>query len=296
VILVIGGRSKIGSALIAELLERGEEVRALIRSSESASSFPAAVSTVTGDLADLGSLVVAMNGADRVFVLCGPSKDEFWLNRNAIDAAESAEVMLLVRSSILGADPESSSAFHRDHGTADEYLRDSLVDSTILRPNLFLQNIPESTLPSIDPQGNFYVNAADARISMVDTRDVAAVAAVALTEPGHENQEYDVTGPEALSYSDVAKAIGERKGRTVTYVDAGDEDVREAMRGAGMDGWFAGALVELYQEYRRSGVDGYASRVTDTVERITGRPARSFGALMEELGVASARDASRSAG
>jgi uncharacterized protein YbjT (DUF2867 family) len=131
---------------------------------------------------------------------------------------------------------------------------------------------------------------------MVDTRDAAAGAAVALTEPRHENQMYDVTGPEALSYSDVAKAIGEREGRTVTYVDAGDEDVRKAMRRAGMDEWFAGALVELYQEYRHSGVDGYASWVTDTVERITGRPARSLGALMEELGATPARDASRSAG
>jgi uncharacterized protein YbjT (DUF2867 family) len=296
VILVIGGRSKIGSALIAELLERGEEVRALVRSSKSLNSFPAGVSTVTGDLADLVSLVRAMNEADSVFLLCGPSKDEFWLNRNAIDAAESAEVRLLVRSSILGADPESPSTFQRDHGTVDEYLRDSLVENTILRPNLFLQNIPESTLPSIDPKGNFYINAADARISMVDTRDVAAVAAVALTEPGHENQIYEVTGPEALSYSDVAKAIGELEGRTVTYVDAGDEDVRKAMRGAGMDEWFAGALVELYQEYRRSGVDGYASRVTDTVERITGRPARSLGALLEELDALPARDASQSAG
>ncbi|MBV8991075.1 MAG: SDR family oxidoreductase, partial [Solirubrobacterales bacterium] len=281
-ILVIGGRSKIGSALIPELLERGEEVRALVRSSESANWFPAGVSTVSGDLADPGSLVVAMNRADRVFLLCGPSKDEFWLNRNAIDAAESADVRLLVRSSILGADPDSSSTFHRDHGMADEYLRDSLVDHTILRPNLFLQNIPDSTLPSIDPQGNFYVNAADARISMVDTRDVAAVATVALTEPGHENQECDVTGPEALSYSDVASVIGELEGRTVTYVDALDDGVRSAMLEAGLDDWFASALVELYQDYRRSGVDGYAARVTDTVRRITGRSARTLRGLLEE--------------
>lgn len=203
-ILVIGGRSKIGSALIAELLERGEQVRALVRESESADSFPAAVSMVTGDLADLGPLVSAMSGADGVFLICGPSKDEFWLNRNAIDAAESAEVRLLVRSSILGADPHSPSTFSNDHGTADDYLRDSLVDHTILRPNPFLQNVPESTLPSIDARGNFYLNAAHARISMVDTRDVAAIAAVALTEPGHESEEYDITGPEGLSYSDVA--------------------------------------------------------------------------------------------
>lgn len=282
-ILVVGGRSKIGGALIADLLGRGEYVTALIRSSESASSFPDAVSTIVGDLGDIDSLRAAMNNVDRVFLLCGPAKDEYRLNRNAIDAAASARVSRAVRSSILGADPESPSTFVSDHGRCDAYLRDAPLEYTILRPNLFLQNIPETTIPAIDPGGNFYVNAGDARISMVDTRDVAAVGAAVLTEPGHERQEYDVTGPEALSYSDVASLIGESQGRKVTYVDSSDDDVRGAMLGAGMDEWLVGALVELYQDYRRSGVNGYAAQVTDTVQRVTGRPARTLGGLLEEL-------------
>ena len=153
----------------------------------------------------------------------------------------------------------------------------------IVRPNLFLQNIPESTVPSIDASGTFYVNAGQARISMVDTRDVAAVSAVVLTEPGHSGAHYNITGPEALSYTDVAAKLVGATGRQVSYVDAPDEAVRQALIGAGLNQWFASALIGLYQDYRRSGTDGYAAQVTGTVERLTGRPARSLDDLLGEI-------------
>jgi uncharacterized protein YbjT (DUF2867 family) len=281
-ILVIGGRSKIGAALIAELLGRGEQVRALVRAGEPA-GFPAGTEIVTGDLADEGSLVAAMDGAEKVFVLSSPHPDAVTWHRNAIDAARRTAVQLLARSSILGADRESAAEFISAHTACDRYLQDSGLPYVIVRPNLFLQNIPESTIPSIDASGNFYVDAGQARISMVDTRDVAAVAAVALTEPGHAGAHYDVTGPEALSYADVAAKLTAALGRPITYIDAPDEAVREALLGAGLNQWFANALVGLYQDYRRSGTDGYAAKVTGTVQRLTGHPARSLDDLLGEL-------------
>jgi uncharacterized protein YbjT (DUF2867 family) len=200
-ILIIGGRSKVGAALISELLGRGQQVRALVRAGEAASGLPAAAGAVTGDLADEGSLVTAMEGVEKVFLLSSPHPDAISWHRNAIDAARRTQVQLLVRSSIFGADRESTAEFISAHTTCDRYLEDSGLPHVIVRPNLFLQNIPESTIPSIDASGTFYVNAGDARISMADTRDVAAVAAVALTEPGHTGAAYDITGPEALSYA-----------------------------------------------------------------------------------------------
>lgn len=282
-ILVIGGRSKIGAALIAELLSRGQQVRALIRAREPADGLPAGAEAVTGDLAEEGSLVTAMEGIEKVFLLSSPHPDAVSWHRHAIDAARRSDVQLLVRSSILGADRESPAEFISSHTTCDRYLEDSGLPHVIVRPNLFLQNIPESTVPSIDASGNFYVDAGQARISMVDTRDVAAVAAAVLTEPGHIGAHYDVTGPQALSYSDVAAKLTGATGRQVTYVDAPDEAVRQALLGAGLNQWFAGALVGLYQEYRRSGTDGYAARVTATVKQLTGRPARSLDDLLGEI-------------
>jgi uncharacterized protein YbjT (DUF2867 family) len=278
-ILVIGGRSKIGTALIANLLDRGERVRALVRAGEPAG----AVETVTGDLADEGSLVAAMAGVEKVFLLSSPHPDAVSWHRNAIDAARRAQVQLLVRSSILGAGGDSAAEFISAHTACDRYLADSGLPYVIVRPNLFLQNIPESTIPSIDASGTFYADAGEARISMVDTRDVAAVAAVALTEPGHAGVHYDVTGPEALSYADVAAKLSGALGRPISYVSVPDDAVRQALLGAGLTAWFADALTGLYQDYRRSGTDGYAAQVTGTVQQLTGRPARSLDDLIGEI-------------
>jgi len=225
-ILIIGGRSKIGAALIGELLSRSEQVRVLIRAGKPAGGLPAGAEAVTGDLADEGSLVTAMDGIEKVFLLSSPHPDAVSWHRRAIDAARRTQVQLLVRSSILGADRGSPAEFISAHTTCDRYLEDSGLPHVIVRPNLFLQNIPESTVPTIDASGNFYVDVGQARISMVDTRDVAAVAAIVLTEPGHAGAHYD---------------------------------------------------------YRRSGTDGYAAQVTSTVERLTGRPARSLDDLLGEI-------------
>jgi uncharacterized protein YbjT (DUF2867 family) len=145
-----------------------------------------------------------------------------------------------------------------------------------------MQNVPETTIPSIDADGNFYANAGDARISMVDTRDVAAVAAVLLTQPGHEGSEHDVTGPEALSYADVASKLSAAMGRQVNYVDVLDDAVRAALSGFGLGQWMVDSLVNLYEDYRRSGTDGYAARVSDTVARLVGRAARTLDELLAE--------------
>ena len=286
-ILVIGGRSKIGAALIEELLGRGQQVRALVRAREADGNFPAGVEIVTGDLADEGSLVTVMEGIEKVFVLSSPHPDAVSWHRHAIDAARRTQVQLLVRSSILGADRESPAEFISTHTTCDRYLEASGLPYVIVRPNLFLQNIPESTIPAIDASGTFYVNAGQARLSMVDTRDVAAVAAVALTERGHAGAHYDVTGPEALSYADVAARLSAATGRRVSYADVPDDAARQGLLGAGLDEWFAGALVGLYQDYRRSGTGGYAAQVTGTVQQLTGRPPRTLDNLLTEIAPAS---------
>jgi uncharacterized protein YbjT (DUF2867 family) len=275
-ILVIGGRSKIGSALLDQLGRRQESVRALVRSSEPSAAFPPPIETVTGDLDKPASLEAAMKGVEQVFLLCGPTPDEVALNRNAIDAARASGVRLVVRSSILAADPASTATFVRNHGKSDAYLAQSGLAHVILRPNYFAQNVPESVIPTIDGDGRFYANLGDARVSMVDTADVGAVAAVVLTNPGHAGKTYDVTGPQALSYDDVASTLSSRLGRRVEYVDVPDAAARSALVGAGLGDWLVDSLVSLFAQYRRSGTDGYAAQVTDTVNELTGQPARTL--------------------
>jgi len=106
----------------------------------------------------------------------------------------------------------------------------------------------------------------------VDVRDLAAVAERVLTGPGHEGKTYDLTGPESLSYADVAATLPAVLGRPVRYVDVPPEAAKQSMLAAGMPGWNAAALVELYGVFAA----GRHSRVTDDVERVLGRPPISF--------------------
>jgi uncharacterized protein YbjT (DUF2867 family) len=282
-ILVIGTPTDVGTALIEELLARRENPRALIpRGEENEASFADQVDVAAGDLADPASLVEAMHDVDRVFLLSDPNPDEVKLNSNVIRVAKGVGVRLLVRSSILGANPSSPAAVIRDHGQSDRYLEQSRVPYVILRPNLLLQSVVDRTIPSIDAGGRFCVNAGSARISMVDARDVAAVAAAVLTEPGHEGRRYDVTGPEALSYAEVGRRLARASGWPTTYVDISDEVMRERLLSSGMDPWHAAAEVELFEEYRRGGAFGYASAVTETVERLTGRAPRTLDHVIAE--------------
>lgn len=282
-ILVIGGRSKIGSALVRDLLLDRARVSVLTRNAQEGRAMPEGVETVAGDLADPASLARAMRGVGKVFLLSSPHADAVRWHSNAIRAAGEAGVRLLVRSSIIGADRDSPAEFVQAHVESDRELIASGVPYAIVRPNLFLQNIAESTIPSIDGGGRFYVNAGQARISMVDTADVAAVARVLLTQPGHEGEALAVTGPAAVSYSDVAAALSRHLGRTLAYVDVPDDAVRQSLLGFGLSAWFVDALVGLYGDYRRSGPDGYASEVTDTVRRLTGRAPRSLTEYLEAL-------------
>src|ERR1700744_4169333 len=115
-----------------------------------------------------------MDGAEKVFLLSSPHPDAVRWHRNAIDAARRTQGQLLVRSSILGADRETPAELIAAHPECARYLESSGLPYAIVRPNLFQQNGPESTIPSIDGSGAFYADAGQARLSMVDTPDAAA--------------------------------------------------------------------------------------------------------------------------
>ncbi len=272
-ILVVGGGSRTGRELIRLLQASGTAVRVLARTPEPAGD---SLETVSGDLAKPATLDRAMDGADKVFLLGPAHHDETAWYRNAIDAAARAGARHLVASSILGADPDSPARFIRHHGVADAHLRESGVPWTILRPNMYMHNVTSLWPPTIGPDGNYYAPAGEARISTVDARDIAAVAARVLTEDGHAGKAYDVTGPQALSTGECCDLLGAHLGRLVRYILVDDDTARSAMLGAGLQQWMADALIELYQDYRRSGQDGYAAQVHDTVQALTGQPPRTL--------------------
>jgi uncharacterized protein YbjT (DUF2867 family) len=171
----------------------------------------------------------------------------------------------------MGASIDSPAEILRQHGETDKALIDSHLPYTILRPNSFYQNMLLSAA-TIKEHGAFYLPMKSARQSLVDVRDIAAVSVQVLTGTGHEGKTYDITGPESLSYHDVADKLSEVLGRSIRYMDVPPETAFDSMLKAGMPKWNASAVTELYGTFAA----GEAAGTTDTVERITGRAPVSF--------------------
>jgi uncharacterized protein YbjT (DUF2867 family) len=159
----------------------------------------------------------------------------------------------------------------RIHGECELLLEGSGMGWTFLRPNLLMQTTL-AFAEQVAADGRFYAPLAEAKTSMIDARDVAAVAARMLTEEGHEGKVYELTGPEAISHREIAEKLSKVLVRPVEHVEVSFEDARGGMIGMGMPEWLADALAELF-EVRQA---GYTSGVTDTVAQITGREPRGY--------------------
>lgn len=141
-----------------------------------------------------------------------------------------------------------------------------------------MQNFVNHLAGSIKAQGVFYQPAGDAKISHIDARDIARVAVKTLTTPGHEGKAYDLSGPQALSYTEAAEILSRVLGKKVTYVAVTDEAAKAGMLSGGIPEFYADCLVDLYQFYRKGGGDG----VTTAVKDVTGRAPITFEQFVKE--------------
>ncbi len=269
-IIVTGATGNIGGELLRQLSERGAEVKALSR--EPPDEAPPGVTWVTADLADRGALPGIFDGADRLFLLTGNVDDMVPLQKNAIAAAEKAGVGHAVKLSALGASDHSNSVIGVWHYNVERALRAADLAWTILRPHVFMQNLLDQR-DSIRDEGKVHSPSGEARIPMIDTRDIAAVAAATLTEPGHEGKRHTLTGPEAISYREATEVLAEVLGRPLTYVPETEDDAWRRLRRQGLPPWQIGAQLAL-AAYQRQG--GGTEIITDAVEEIGGRPPRTF--------------------
>lgn len=270
-IAVIGATGTIGNELVRLLSARETTVRALSRRPAESEELPG-VEWAAFDLADRDGSAGALAGAERLFLLTGNSADMVRLQKNAIAAARAAGVRHVVKLSALGASDHSQSVIGLWHRNVERVLEESGLAWTVLRPHVFMQNLLDQSA-SIRDDGRIYSAAEDGRIPFVDTRDIAAVAATVLTGADHEGQRYVLTGPEAISYDDVAEILGRVLGREVTHVAETDDEVWTRLRRLGLPPWSAAAQIALYG-YQRAG--GPTAQVSDSVASLTGHAARSF--------------------
>ncbi|HVF43700.1 MAG TPA: SDR family oxidoreductase [Pyrinomonadaceae bacterium] len=272
-ILITGATGTTGREVVSELQRLGAaSVRALVRDPARASFIrEAGFETVGGDFDRPETLDAALEGVETALLLTPPSPLTYAYQRDFIESAKRAGLRRVVKVSAIGADADAPEGFGKWHGQAEEFLKASGLEWTILRPNFFMQNLLGQA-HSVATQGAIYQPGGDARASLIDARDIASVAARALTDGGHEGKTYTLTGPEALSYGEAAAKISEATGKDVRYVALTPEQFREGALAQGLPEWLVSALERLNELF----ASGDAAEVTDDVRSVGGREPTTF--------------------
>lgn len=256
--LVVGASDATGRAIIQELVSAGMDV-------------------VVGDLAKPETLKDALAGVANVLLLSPPDPKQLELQGNLLAAAQTAGVQHIVKVSALGAAEDSPFVIGRWHFQTEQQLSQSGIPFTILRPNMFMQNIL-GYAPLIAADRSFLAAMGEGKVSLVDARDIAAAAVVVLTTDGHAGKVYELTGPEALTYAELAEKISKEAGGQVIYTDVPPTELKEKMVSSGIPEWFAAAMSDLYV----AGQSGALAKVTETLKQLIGTPPRSFAAFVHE--------------
>jgi len=257
-ILVTGASGLAGSAVIREFARRHSPVRALVRDRAKARALEAlpAVELVEGDMARTETLAGALAGVDRVLLISSSDQQMVETQSAFIDSAKKAGVHHIVKFSGLHASLKSPFLFNRMHAEIERHLERSGVAWTHLRPCQFMPEYLRE-VPTIVADGALYLPLEEARLAPVDIDDIAQAAFALLTTPRHEGKRYSMTGPEALSMTEIADQISAAIGKTVRYVNVSPADRQRALLAAGLPAYIVDALDAQARE-RRKGATGEA--------------------------------------
>jgi uncharacterized protein YbjT (DUF2867 family) len=276
-ILVTGASGNIGSEVVKQLLSDAPEVsiKAAVHSSQNVKKvkYDDRVKVIQIDYKEPETVREALNGVDKLFLLTPDVPNAADLASNVVIEAKKAGIRHIMKQSVMGANLEADVGTMRLHRQAEKVIEQSGIPFTFLRPNEFMQNFVNFHSPSIRENNAFYVPLEDAKVSLVDVRDIAAVAVKSLTdEDRHKNKTYLITGPEALSYHQVAEILSNTTGRKINYVNISDEEARAAMKEMGMSDWLINTVSELSDYFRK----GKASEISPAVDEVTGNKPISF--------------------
>jgi uncharacterized protein YbjT (DUF2867 family) len=289
-IVVTGATGTVGSEVVKQLTSissssssSGHKIRAAVHSKNKADKLKQfdnkRVEIVELDYTKPETVADALNKVDKLYLQTLPVPDVTDICSNLVKEAKKNGVEYIVKLSAMGADSERGSTILRLHGEEEKIIGDSGVAYTFLRPPAFMQNLVTQFGHTIRTQNAFYVPAGDGKMSFVDTRDIATIAARMLTNNGngggsqqHHNKAYDITGQDALSYRQVADILSNEVGKKISYIDISEDDTRKGMEQIGMSDWYIDIMIELFRIIRA----GYGSETTAAVEHITGRKPISF--------------------
>ena len=270
-ILITGATGTVGSEVVKQLVEKNEKVRVLARDPAKAKiKFGTTVEIVEGDFEDPASLRAALKNIEVAFLATAPSERMIEQETNFIAAAEATGLSRLVKLSNIMATPESIAPIGQSHGQIESRLAKSGISFTILRPGWFMSNF------FMDAQsvktGQLHSAMKDGRIAFTHPFDVASVAVATLLNPVHSGHNYKITGPEALTYEEVAASFARVLGYPVKHVRVDNENLHAALKAITIPEFIIDEILKLGIMTRR----GDLEMVTHAVQEVLGRPAYSL--------------------
>jgi uncharacterized protein YbjT (DUF2867 family) len=278
--LIVGATGRVASHLTRQLLASGKPLRLLVRNADKARTLFAdtlasakgiAPEIIEGAFDDPVTLARAFDGANVAFLALGTSPEQVVLEQGLVDAAAKARLPHLVRLSVLGAHPNTIYEIGRRHGVLDDHLKASGLPYTVLRPAYFSSNLLLGA-PSIAARGEWAGSAPTGRVALIDTRDVAEAAAVVMLRHEPRNETIELSGPESLSFAQMAERLGAILGRPIRYVAMEPHEIRQVRAALGLPAWRIdiGAGIDNAMEA------GLNDRLTSGMQRLTGRPGRKL--------------------
>ena len=274
-ILITGATGNIGREVLNNLLEKGHKVRATAINAEDARRIPESVQAVIFDFSNPQTYSTALTGINKVFLMRPPHITDIEHTLNPfVDVAKSRGVNQIVFLSLLGVEDNP----RVPHYAVEQHILESGIPYTFLRPSFFMQDLNTTHRQEIAEDSEIFIPVGDAKTSFIDARDVGAIAAQTLTEGGHTNQAYDLTGPEALNYFQVAEIFTDVLGRDITFRAPSLPALiwRTWRRGTPLS--FALIMGMLYNATKK----GLADVVTNQVEYILGRQPITFRQYVED--------------
>ena len=273
-ILITGATGHIGRELVPQLQRMRQPIRVLARDAKKIAHLDPGIERTIGDLNDPQSLDSAMRGVEQIFLVTFEMQQDV----NVLESARRCDVQHIVKLSTLEA-TDHKIKVGKWHYEREELIRASGLDWTFLRPGMFMSNSIDWWAESIKGQGSvFFPGGKKGRVAPIDPRDVASVAAFALTQLGHSGKSYELTGPELFTIGEMVQVISNALGKPIQYVDIPPIAAKLFMLKTGMDKGLVNALMEMLASLRRN----EGAIVTETFQQLTGRPPRTFEAWCQE--------------
>jgi uncharacterized protein YbjT (DUF2867 family) len=268
-VLVTGATGHTGSLLVPALLRDGVDVRIFVRDDKKAEPLKdLGAEVVLGDLDRPETILPAVKNVDKIYLLTWNGETQLQQAKNVIEAAKKSGNPHIVRHSMWGSE---NSRIIKQGYKIEEILKASGLPWTILKPTFYMQNTMMAA-QTISSDGVIYWDMKDGKLSMIDVRDIADTAFAVITGEGHEGKEYILTGPEAISFNDLAKIFSDVLDNDIKYINVPGEASLQAMIGMGIPEWIAKGYAELSEGFS----DNFANSTTKNVEILTRHPARSF--------------------